>query len=154
MNIIDKYITNTNNYSTKYNSHKYIVIHETDNTDKGANALAHYKNLQNNNCSMVGAHYFVDDNYIYHVVRDEHTIYHTGKKYSNKINRPEVNNSNSIGIEICVNSDGNYSNAVFNAKELVIFLMKKYNIPYTNVVRHYDSAGKQCPSTMLKKPSI
>src|SRR5699024_4037532 len=54
-------------------------------------------------------------------------------------------NRNSIGIEICVNSDGNYKKAVDNAAELVKSLMKKYNIPIGNVIQHNKASDKDCP---------
>src|SRR5699024_10284285 len=57
-------------------------------------------------------------------------------------------NRNSIGIEICVNSDGNYKKAVDNAAELVKSLMKKYNIPIGNVIQHNKASGKDCPHFM------
>lgn len=59
-----------------------------------------------------------------------------------------ISNSNSIGIEICINSDGNYETAFSNAIELTKSLMKKYNIPVTRVVRHYDASRKSCPNSM------
>ena len=34
---------------------------------------------------------------------------------------------------------------VNNTIKLVKYLMKKYNIPKSNVVRHYDISGKLCP---------
>jgi N-acetylmuramoyl-L-alanine amidase CwlA len=32
-----------------------------------------------------------------------------------------------------------------NAKKLVRYLMKMYDVPKENVVRHYDVSGKLCP---------
>src|SRR5690606_36630652 len=59
-----------------------------------------------------------------------------------------ITNKNSIGIEICVNSDGNYAKAFQNAVELVAYLMKELNIPIERVVRHYDASRKSCPASM------
>ena len=53
-----------------------------------------------------------------------------------------ITNSNSIGIEICINSDGNYNIAFQNAVELTKHLMKELNIPIERVVRHYDASRK------------
>lgn len=58
-------------------------------------------------------------------------------------------NSHSIGIEICINRDGNYRKAVENAIELTKYLMKKYNIPASRVVRHRDWDGKYCPRQLM-----
>ena len=61
-----------------------------------------------------------------------------------------ITNSNSVGIEICINSDGNYNIAFQNAAELTKYLMKELNIPLEKVVRHYDASRKNCPASMSK----
>lgn len=78
------------------------------------------------------------------VVRDGKLVECDGKgKYG-------ITNSNSIGIEICINSDGNYNTAFQNAVELTKYLMKELNIPLKRVVRHYDASRKNCPASMSK----
>src|SRR5690606_24633471 len=57
-------------------------------------------------------------------------------------------NTKSIGIEICVNSDGDYEKAKENAAWLVRKLMKKLNIPIDRVVQHNRWSGKNCPRRM------
>ena len=37
-----------------------------------------------------------------------------------------------------------------NTLELVKFLIAKYKIPNSNVVRHYDASRKNCPNTFSK----
>jgi N-acetylmuramoyl-L-alanine amidase CwlA len=59
-----------------------------------------------------------------------------------------ITNTNSIGIEICVNSDGDYKKAYLKAVELTKHLMKELNIPIDRVVRHYDASRKNCPASM------
>lgn len=51
---------------------------------------------------------------------------------------------------MCVNADGDYEKTFQNAIELTAFIMKRYTIPLTNVVRHYDSSQvlKHCPRSM------
>jgi N-acetylmuramoyl-L-alanine amidase CwlA len=69
-----------------------------------------------------------------------------------------ANNKNTISIEICSNlkngasadfpnHDGWYftDKSLDNAAKLVRYLMKMFNIPKSNVVRHYDITGKLCP---------
>ena len=132
------------NYSSRNGKKiEYIVIHDTGNKSKGANALAHYKYF-NGGYRGASAHYFVDDSHIIQTVDDKYASWHCGDgrgKYG-------ITNQNSIGIEICVNADGNYEKAVANAIELTKFLMKKYNIPIEKVVRHYDASRKLCPASM------
>ena len=135
------------------NKPAYIVIHETGNTDIGADAERHYRYF-NSGDRGASAHYFVDDKQIIQVVEDNVQSWHNGKKYVSNPAVPQCNNSNSIGIEICVNQDGDYSKAVANAVELTKELMKELNISAHKVIRHYDSCGKQCPAKMLREPKL
>lgn len=132
------------NYSSRYNKRiEYIVIHDTGNTSKGAGADNHYRYFNGGNRNA-SAHYFVDDKEIIQTVEDTNASWHCGDgkgKYG-------ITNSNSIGVEICINSDGDYQKAVVNAAELIKHLMEKYNIPIDKVVRHYDASRKICPRTM------
>lgn len=118
---------------------KYIVIHDTGNNTDSAEANANYF------CSadrQASAHYFVDDDSIIQVVEDVNAAWHCGDgagKYG-------ITNRNSLGIEMCrVNNDITPATEV-NTIELIKYLMKKYNLPINNVVRHYDASGKNCPS--------
>lgn len=130
------------NFSTG-NEPKYIVVHDTGNTGKGADADAHYRYFNGGNRNA-SAHYFVDDHSIIQTVEDTNASWHCGDGKG----QYGITNYNSIGIEICINSDGDYNKAVQNAIELVKFLMKKHNIPLDKVVRHYDASRKNCPGTM------
>ena len=118
------------------NSKKHIVIHETANTSKGANADAHARLQANGNSRQASWHYQVDDKEIVQSFSDNAQCWHAGNVFYNK---------NSIGIEICVNSDGNYKKAVKNAAELTKSLMSKYKIPKANVIQHKNASGKDCP---------
>ena len=40
-----------------------------------------------------------------------------------------------------------------NTIELTKELMKKYNIPIQNVIRHYDVTGKNCPAPFVEYPN-
>jgi N-acetylmuramoyl-L-alanine amidase len=131
----------------------YIVIHETDNTDIGADAERHYRYF-NGGDRGASAHYVVDDKQVIQLVEHNVQSWHNGKKYVSNPAMPQCNNSNSIGIEICVNQDGDYSKSVAHAVELTKKLMKELNIPVDRVIRHYDSCGKQCPAKMLREPKI
>ena len=123
---------------------KYIVVHDTGNTGKGADAMAHF-NYFNSENRGASADIFVDDN-VCLKVNDYNKYYtwHCGD--GNGING--ITNSNSVGIEICVNSDGDYNLAFLKAAELVKKLMKELCIPLENVVRHFDAGRKNCPSSM------
>jgi N-acetylmuramoyl-L-alanine amidase len=122
---------------------KYIVIHDTGNRARGADAEAHYRYFNSGNMGA-SAHYFVDDRSILQLVEDCHASWHCGDGKG----RYGITNRNSIGVEICVNADGDYEKAVANTLKLVKYLMKKHAVPLERVVRHYDASRKLCPGSM------
>lgn len=122
---------------------RYIVIHDTGNPGKGADAENHYKYFNGGNRGA-SADFFVDGREVWQV--NDYT-----KNYSwhcGSYNDSGITNKNSVGIEICINADGNYNKAVENTIELVKELSKELSIPLDCVVRHYDASGKICPQTM------
>ncbi len=123
---------------------KYIVIHDTDNTDVGADASKHYS-FFNSGDQKSSADFFVDDHDTLQV-NDYYRYYtwHCGDGGEGA----KINNQNSIGVEICVNSDGDYTAAVNRAKRLVRSLMEELSIDKDHVVRHRDASGKNCPRSM------
>ncbi len=147
MNITKKLIKY--NFEKGGNSRQYIVIHDTGNYRNSAGALNNYNYFNSGNVNA-SAHYFVDDTLILQVVEDYDRSWHAGIKYGDNPPRKEVNNSNSIGIEICVNPDSDYNVAVENTLWLVKHLMELYNIPIENVVTHYEACLKKCPASMSK----
>ena len=123
---------------------KYIVIHDTGNKSKGADADAHFNYFNGGNRNS-SADFFVDDKKILQV--NDYTRYYTWQVGDGK-GKYGVTNANSIGIEICVNADGDYEKAFNNAIELTKYLMKELNIPIERVIRHYDASRKNCPASM------
>lgn len=131
------------NYSKRTSVIKYIVIHTTGNTSKGAGVKNHF-NYFNGGNRNASADYFVDDSNIARFVKDINYAWHCGDgsgKYG-------ITNNNSLGIELCVNSDGNFKKTIDNAIDLVKYLMNKYNIGIDNVVQHYDASRKNCPKEL------
>lgn len=130
---------------------KWVVIHETGNSSKGADAKNHstyLKNLAKANTTYVSWHYTVDDHEIYHHIPDNEIAYHASD------GRVEGGgNMASIGIEICVNSDGNFDKARDNAAWLTAKLLKENNLTISAVKQHHDFApdGKNCPQTIRDK---
>ena len=132
-----------NKYPT--NTVEYIVIHDTGNTKPGSNAMSHYEYFKGGDRDA-SAHYFVDDRQVVQIIDDSEGSWHSGVKY--KTPATPISNQNSIGIEMCINSDGNYNQAMKNTIDLTAYLMWKYNLDMDHVVRHYDANGKICPLTM------
>lgn len=120
---------------------EYITIHETGNYVKGADAKAHASYLRNTS-AKVSWHYTVDDKYAYQHIPNTETAYHAGDGALG------MGNSKSIGIEICVNADGDFDKACRNAAELVRKLMAMHSIPIENVVQHNRWNGKDCPKNL------
>ncbi len=142
MNIEKKQIAY--NKGTRNSVIKYIVIHDTANKSKGANADAHYKYFNSGNRNS-SADFFVDDKKILQI--NDYTKYYTWHVGDGK-GKYGITNQNSIGVEICINSDGDYKKAVDNTVELVRHLMKELDIPLENIVRHCDASRKTCPASM------
>ena len=134
----------TFNRSTRTDKIKYIVIHDTGNKSRGANADAHF-NYFNGGDRGSSADFFVDDKQILQVNDyNKYYTWHCGDgngKYG-------ITNNNSVGVEICVNSDGDYDVAFNKTVELVKMLMDVLNLPIDRVARHYDASRKNCPASM------
>ena len=149
-------IANRNNYGGKrrLNQIKYLVIHYTGNDGDRDESNGRY--FQNN---IVGAsaHFFVDGDSITQSVPDDHVAWSVGgNKYPGTKGGKwygKCTNNNSISIELCdevKNGRYDFSEATLkNAAELTRMLMKKYNIPIENVIRHYDVVGKICPAPFV-----
>lgn len=127
----------------------YIVIHFTSGDgDTAKNNVIYFFNGYRG----ASAHDFVDHlGTIWSSVKEKDTAWHCGAKvYKSGCS---ARNSNSIGIEICSNyEDGFYyfkEKALEDAAALAACYMIKYNIPISNVVRHYDVTGKVCPAPMI-----
>ena len=124
----------------------YIVIHDTQNKAKGADADAHFRYFNGGNRGA-SADFFVDDKTVLQI--NDYTRYYTYHVGDGK-GKYGITNQNSVGIEICVNEDGDYNAAYKNAVLLTKHLMQALSIPDTRVVRHYDASRKNCPASMQK----
>ncbi len=129
----------------------WIVVHESAMTLTGQNAklLAdiqyRYAFLQND-ARAASWNYQVDAYSIYQSFEDDIICWHAGDGTSSYA----TGNNNGIGIEMCVNRDGNYEGTLANNAKLVASLMLKYNLNIDNVKRHYDMSGKECPSYLIR----
>lgn len=147
MNII-KNLT-TKNFNTGTVSRiKYIVVHYTGNNgDTALSNTNYFKSYRG-----ASAHYFADETSIYQSIEDKNIAWHCiAASYFHS----ECRNHNSIGVELCsyINSFGHYDfkeKTVENAVWLVKELMAKYKISVSNVIRHYDVTGKNCPEPYVR----
>lgn len=134
---------------------KYIVIHYTANKgDTAQNNADYFKR----NIVEASAHFFVDEENIVQSVPDNFIAYSVGgKKYPNTNGGTyygKCTNTNSINIEMCDSFNSVPEKTLSLTVELTKTLMKKYNIPIENVIRHYDVTGKVCPKPFVNNESL
>jgi hypothetical protein len=124
----------------RVNPVKYVTIHNTGNTSNGANAKNHAAYVKSDAAANapVSWHYTVDERDIYQHLPDNEDAFHAGDGVGD-------GNRKSVGIEICMNSDGDLLGATDNAIALTAALCKQYNIPIENIVQHHHWTGKNCP---------
>jgi hypothetical protein len=148
---INKKITKVNKTVMSNKKNKYIVIHYVGSVSTAKNNADYFYSVDRG----ASANYFVDDNEIWQVVSDKDAAWHCGT--SGTYYHKECRNNNSIGIEMCcIKKDGKLDmsdKTISNTIELVKELMKKYNIPVGNVVRHYDVTHKKCPAPFVNDKS-
>ena len=137
-----KKLTKVNYTHMSNKKNEYIVIHYTGNATDTALANARYFETVNRGAS---ANYFVDQTTVYQCVLDSDKAWHVGVNYGNHTLFGKCTNSNSIGIEMCSNKKKIAQDTYKNTVALTKKLMKKYNIPASRVVRHYDVCNKVCP---------
>lgn len=132
---------------------KYIVIHYTGNDgDTAANNCRYFQGANRH----ASAHYFVDGGkYVYKSVPVKSVAWSVGGFYSKSNGAgtyyQKCTNANSVSVEMC-NCVKSIPQKVFDQTvELTRFLMDKYNIPPSRVVRHWDVNGKDCPARWTGK---
>lgn len=119
---------------------EWITIHETSNYNRGANAEMHRQYVNNGGGpGNVSWHYTVDDTEIVEHLPVTENGWHAGDGGNGDGNRK------SVGIELCVNSDGDFSKTLALAARLVAHLMTTRGIPIERVVQHNHWSGKNCP---------
>lgn len=144
---------------------KWIAIHYTaGSTSKRGTAMATRNVFITRQAS---ADFVVDDAEIVRINPDVRNYYcwAVGDKLNSTTGGGRLHgmatNKNTISIEICSNLLPNTTAAVpnhggwyftdaslNNALKLVRYLMREYDIPKENVVRHYDISGKLCPGVI------
>lgn len=153
---LKKIRANKKNYGAKRSTSdiKYIVIHYTGNDGDSDTGNANYFK---NNVVKASAHYFVDSDSITQSVPDNYVAWSVGgTKYADCKKTGGGNyynickNANSISIELCDDKKNGKvyptDKTIENALLLTRYLMKKYNVPQSRVIRHFDVTGKVCPA--------
>ena len=154
MQIKKQFITSHNKGAAGRNHPKYIVIHDTGNQKNGAGAKNHYIWLQTHEDTNQSAHIFVDDHEAIQVIPFDTPAWHTGKLYTEHPVVSDCTNFNSIGIEFCINQDGDLVKTLSNLVIVTKQVMQQTNIPLERVITHQMSSGKACPGTFVRNPSL
>ena len=127
---------------------KFITVHNTGNSNAGADAEAHAKFLNNTGYYIhnsqkrwVSWHYTVDhDSCVRHLPLTE-VGWHAGSS---------AGNAQSIGIEICMNKKLDQDEAFDRAQRLIACLCYDLNLdPSAAVKPHMHWSGKACPQLLL-----
>lgn len=154
--VLKKKRAKRSNYGSKRSTQKikHIAIHFTANDGDTDEANGRYFA---NNTVRASAAFFVDDDSVTESVPANYVAYSVGgAKYSDCKKTGggkfygKCTNTNSISIEICddVKNGKIYPSekTIENAIALTKDLMKKYNVPQSKVIRHFDVTGKRCPA--------
>ncbi|MGV3564217.1 MAG: N-acetylmuramoyl-L-alanine amidase family protein [Nocardioides sp.] len=139
MNVRQQLVTGSKNTGSGVNARRWITIHETANTSRGANAAAHARLQSGGNVRVASWHWQVDDAEAVQSFPHSTVCWHAGTA---------AGNGQSVGIEICVNADGDYLAAVRNAATLTAQIMRDEAIPLERVVDHNHWSGKNCPTLL------
>ena len=119
---------------------RYLVIHETANPGEGTGAKSHSNYLQaGGDGKGTSWHYTVDDHEIYRHVPDDEVAYHASSADGNTY---------GIGIELCVNEDGDFEKTFDNGARLAACLLKAYGLSANDLRQHGDFTEKNCPQTI------
>ena len=124
---------------------RFITVHETANPRRGANADMHRRFVNDGGGSgKVSWHFTVDNQQIVQHLPLTENGWHAGDGFNG------VGNRQSIGIELCVNEDGNFDRTIDNAAWLIRRLMADHGIPAERVVQHNHWSGKDCPTNLRR----
>ena len=151
-----------NTSSSKNRVIKYIVIHYTAGTTSKSGSAKSTAKYFAKETTKASADFVIDDSFVVQYnpdIKNRYCWHCGGNKYKTKGGSlyKICTSANSIGIELCSTNkmkkitnpnDSNWyftDEVVNNAIELVKELMKEYNVPVENVIRHYDVNGKPCP---------
>lgn len=122
---------------------KYVVIHETGNTAEGSDAASHSLYLREGKSGDTSWHYTVDDHQIYHHIPDGEIAWHAGDRRTR-----DGGNLCGIGVELCVNADGDFEKTFDNGARLTAYLLHTYDLKLGAVKQHADFMEKNCPQTI------
>lgn len=129
-------------------SPRCLVIHWTANTNKGADADNNRDYFEDHPWNKVSAHYIVDDHSVVQCVPENEMAYHVGAEWYAEDALRQLGsypNGTTIGIEMCVNSDGDFIKTYQNTVALAADILQRHGWGIDRLWKHYDITGKHCP---------
>lgn len=121
-----------------------VLVHETANTRRGANAAAHANLQSQGNVRNASWHVSADDTEAVRSFTDDVQCWHAGDGRG-------PGNLTKLAVEICVNEDGDYDKALANGAAVVRDWRIKHGIPRSAVGQHHDVTGKDCPKILRSR---
>lgn len=138
--IVSDSVINKRSYG-RGNPVDYVIIHQTGNTNKGADAQAHANIQTNLNPRQASWHESVDDKQAVQSFPDDVKCWAAGDGHGS-------GNTRGYQIEICINSDGDYEQAVKNGAERARIKLKEHGLGIGRLKQHADFANKNCPEQL------
>ena len=129
---------------------RWITIHETDNPSVGANAEMHRKFvLGGGGPDTASFHAVCDDHESIQLLPWTAAAYHVGDGDGGE------GNNTSIGIELCVNQDGDFARTVDRGARLTAALMQQFGLGIDAVRQHgswwsaqHPDVHRGCPANL------
>lgn len=126
---------------------QWITIHETGNERIGANAEMHRLFVHHGGgLDQASFHAVADDRESIQLLPWTNVGYHIGDGDGG------AGNNTSIGIELCVNQDGDFGATVNRGARLTAALMQAFELPIKRVRQHGSWPGERvhhgCPATL------
>lgn len=136
-----------------------VVLHWVANPGTSPKANRDYfESRKNGKLGYGSAHYIIGiDGSILRCIPDNEMAYHVGAKTYTKFATehfgPYPNNC-TIGIELCHPEwDGVFTDETLeSAHELCASLLREHELTTTDIVRHFDITGKDCPKYFVAHP--
>ncbi len=123
-----------------------IVIHYTGNPGTGAIANRNYfEGLKDSHVTKASSHFVIglDGEIVQCIPCNEISYASNGR------------NADTISIECCIGDDtGKFNDRTYDtAVRLTAWLVERYHLTVSDVIRHYDVTGKECPKYFVEVPS-
>lgn len=129
-----------NNPNQPLSAYEGITQHETANFNAGANAEMHRRFVHNGGgAENVSFHFVVDEDEIIQLLPLNKRGVHGGSHDCN---------FKTWGIELCVNSDGDFNKTMKNGANLVRYLWEYWPDVDGKIRQHNACSGKNCPLLM------